>query len=446
MNTLSDSTITILQLNMRLSDAIANAPGVRNVWVVGETSDVRTSNGHCYLELVEKDVDGSNRSRIRANIWANVYRSLCSRFKTFTGNDFGSGIKIRACVTASYHPAYGMSVTISDIDPAYTAGDAMRRRAEILQRLASEGLTELNRQLSWPLVPYRIAVVSAHGAAGYGDFITHLFTHPSCLRFEVSLFSAVMQGDRTVPTILEALERISASRESFDAVVIIRGGGATTDLAAFDSYELARAIATFPLPVVLGIGHERDITVLDYVANVRVKTPTAAAEVLIGRTERVLEALGRAADKIYQAASRHIATQREHLASVSASLPGIVTGQMMRNMADLERKALSISTCVLTTLTARGERLDRQAADIAAASNRNLERNRERLDRFSELLVVLSPQAILARGFSLTMLKDGSVVRDASLVKAGTVLTTTFARGSITSVAEGNADPDNTGI
>ena len=429
-------SITVLELNKRLSDAIAMAPGVRNVWVVGETSDVRLSAGHCYMELVEKGEDGSNKSRIRAIIWANAYRQLSERFRAFTGVAFGSGIKVRALVTASYHPAYGMSVTINDIDPSYTVGDAMRRRAEIIERLTAEGIIERNKQLAWALVPNRVAVISAAGAAGYGDFVTHLFTDARCLRFNVTLFPATMQGERTVPSVLEALERIGESQDSFDVVVIIRGGGATSDLAAFDDYSLAAAIAKFPLPVIIGIGHERDTTVLDYVASMRVKTPTAAAASLIERVARVLDALGRAADKIYQSAAQRISANRELLAHASAALPGLVNGAFLRCRSQLERDAMGITTSVGAAVSRNNERLARIGAEIGTAAMRTIERNAERLASDEKLLKVLSPDAVLSRGFSLTMLPGGEVLRNPSQVKPGTILTTLLSEGEIISVTK----------
>lgn len=414
--------ISVLALNKRLSDAIALAPDVRNVWVVGETSDVRVSGGHCYLELVEKGDNGVNVSRIRAIIWANTYRGIENRFRSVAGMPFASGIKIRACVTASYHPTYGMSVTVSDVDPAYTAGDAIRRRAEIVSRLTVEGIIENNRRLPWALVPNRVAIVSARNAAGYGDFMTHLFGNTGKLRFKADLFEATLQGERTVPTILNALQAIAARSGQYDAVVIIRGGGATTDLAAFDDYSLAAAIATFPLPVIIGIGHERDVTVLDYVAAQRVKTPTAAAEFLIERVGRVYDALGRAADKIYQAASSRIALNRELLAHASASLPGTVRQTLIR--------------C--------GAALDRYAVATVTAVERHIERNNDRLERAAQLLAVLSPEAVLARGFSLTMLSDGKIVRSVADVAPGQRLITRVADGTVTSTASGTSPLDDT--
>lgn len=428
-----DRTLTVLELNQRLSDTIAACPELKNVWVVGETCDVRTSGGHCYLELVEKDEKGGNRSRIRAIMWANVYREQALRFRNLTQTVFASGIKIRARVTASYHPAYGMSVTISELDPSYTAGDALRRRAEIVERLSKEGILEANRKLPWPPAPTRVAVISARNAAGYGDFINQIYSNSRLLRFSVELFPAVMQGESTVPTVLGALERISARADEFDIVVIIRGGGATSDLSAFDSYELASAIARFPLPVITGIGHERDVTALDYVANTRVNTPTAAAELLIDRVSSLLDALGRAADSIYSVAVRHIADNRELLAHAEASLPGVTNRLLLQERARIDRFTMSIASTTLSAVSLRIEKLKHYGADIAKAVTNTLRNRTEQLRRDEQMLCVLSPDAVLARGFSLTLLADGRVASNAADVPEGSVITTRLAKGELVS-------------
>lgn len=425
--------ITVLELNRRLSNAIAVAPDVRNVWVVGETGDVRVSSGHCYLELLEKADDGSNRSRIRAIIWANSYRTLADEFLARTGTPFASGIKVRVKVTASYHPSYGMSVNITEIDATFTVGDAVRRRNEIIARLTAEGIIELNRSLPWAYVPNRIAVISARGAAGYGDFINQLYGNSALLRFDTTLFEAVMQGERTAPTVRARLAEIRQDPERFDAVVIIRGGGSTSDLAAFDDYDLAADIARFPIPVIIGIGHERDITVLDYVAKKRVKTPTAAAEFLIERIVNVINALGRVTEAIYRATAQRIAANRELLAHAEASLPGMARASILSHRSALERYALNISSVLNSRISRNNERLNRYCADIEASGIRTIERSAERLRRADELLKVLSPDAVLARGFSLTLLPDGSVLKNIADARPGTDITTRLADGSLQS-------------
>lgn len=313
--------ITLEEFTSRIAVAVNGAPGLAGIWVTAETSDVRRP-GHCYLELVQKHpLTGEPVARVRATIWRSTFARIDAAFTQATGQQFGSGIKVLVRVTASFHPAYGLSANITEIDPSYTLGDLVRRRREIIARLTDEGIIDLNRSLMWPEVPLRMAVISAPGAAGYGDFVHQLFTNPSRLDFRVRLYPALMQGASAAASIIAALEQIAADEEMWDGVVIIRGGGATSDLAAFESYELAANIAQFPLPVIIGIGHERDITVLDSVANMRVKTPTAAAEWLIARGDEALATLHRLGSEIYMLASDLLAGNREQIARIGAALP-----------------------------------------------------------------------------------------------------------------------------
>ena len=253
-------------------------------WIQAELSDVRTnSTGHCYLEFVQKDARSNSLiAKARGTIWSNVFRLLKPYFEEATGQAFVSGIKVLVQVTVSFHELYGYSLTVQDIDPTYTLGDMARRRKEILKQLEEEGVLLLNKELDIPRLPQRVAVISSSTAAGYGDFCHQLKNNPGGFYFYTELFPALMQGDRVEESVLVALDKINSRLESFDVVVIIRGGGATSDLSGFDTYLLAAACAQFPLPVITGIGHERDDTVLDSVAHTRVKTPTAAAEFLIG--------------------------------------------------------------------------------------------------------------------------------------------------------------------
>ena len=424
--------LTILELNQRLSEVIYRAEGVQNIWVIGETSDLRVAGGHCYMELVQKGEDGSNLSRIRANIWSSDWKIIYNKFIKETGGPLVSGLTIRAFVRTSYHPTYGMSVNITDVDTAYTLADAARRRNEIINRLVAEGLTELNRSLKLPFAPQRVAVISARGAAGFGDFVNHLLSTPARLRFEVTLFPAVMQGNDTVPTVMRALDAVRREAGRFDVVVIIRGGGATTDLAAFDNYELARAVATMPVPVIVGIGHERDTTVLDYVGH-RVKTPTAAAEMLIARVTSLIDGLGRFAEQMYRAANVQIAANREFLARASSAIPGAVATAMTRESSRLERMALALTTLSDTAIAPRLENLNRLVGDIGLATANRIKFAAGTLGYFEEMIKVLSPDAVLARGFSITTGPDGRTVTDVSAVGRGTILTTRLRNGIITS-------------
>ncbi|MDE6555566.1 MAG: exodeoxyribonuclease VII large subunit [Duncaniella sp.] len=429
------TSLTLEQFTHRIADIINATPGLSDVWVTAETSDVRRST-HIYLELVQKDaVTGQPVARLRATIWRNVAARLDAEFFGATGRRLESGMKVRVKVTASFHPAYGLSANITAIDPSYTVGDLMRLRLEILSRLKAEGVLELNRTLPWPEPALRVAVISAPGAAGYGDFIHQLFTSPARLRFDVRLFPALMQGDRTPAAIISALDEIAAEEERWDCVVIIRGGGATADLAAFDNYELAANIAQFPLPVIVGIGHERDTTVLDYVANLRVKTPTAAAEYLISRGEALLARIDDIAARIVARATTLLSASREQLAYISASLPYAPLRALDNRRRRLENALTGISHIAATRLTPETTRLVRLASSISDSVARQTERQHDRLERIGGLLAVLSPQATLSRGYSITRV-DGHAISSSDAITPGTRLTTTLSSGTITSLAE----------
>lgn len=401
----------LAEFNRRLAGAVKAAPGLSGVWVVAETSDVRVSGGHCYMELIDKDSDGTAVARLRAMIWSSRFGALNEFFRSATGSPLVSDIRVMVCLTASFHPLYGMSATITDINPEYTLGDLQRRRREMIERLRREGILDLNRNLPRPALPQNVAVISARGAAGYGDFVNQLLCNRHHLRFSVTLFEAVMQGERAAASIIDALGRSAACNNDFDCVVIIRGGGATGDLAAFDNYDLAANIAMFPLPVIIGIGHERDITLLDYVANMRVKTPTAAAEWLINCGAAALENLRGLGADILDAARAAVARAHRRLdidAERLATLP----------VAVLERQRLKTGPEAVATIT--------------AAVRNTLARNADRLKSLTTLLDTLSPQATLRRGFSITR-AGGRCVTDADGLAPGTVLETVLARGKITS-------------
>jgi len=263
--------LTLSELNERIRDALLEAfPGM--VWVIAEVSELKENrSGHCYLELVEKE-GNEIVARSRATIWSYTYRMLKPYFETTTGQLFTQGIKILVQASVEYHPAYGLSLNIKDIDPTYTVGDMALQRKEIIDRLQKEGVFDMNRELNLPLVPQKIAVISSATAAGYQDFMNQLESNEYGFVFYTRLFEAFMQGAEAVPSIIRALERIFQYEDFFDAVVIIRGGGATADLSSFDNYELAINITQFPLPVITGIGHEKDDTIIDLVAHTRLKT------------------------------------------------------------------------------------------------------------------------------------------------------------------------------
>ncbi len=420
--------ITLLELTQRISNLVMR-PETQNVWITAELQDVASRGGHCYMELLQKDEDGRQVARIRGCCWANIYGPLSRRFYEATGQQFASGLKVMLRVSATMHSVFGLSLVIQEVNPEYTMGDLIRRRNEILRKLQDEGILEDNRSLKWPIVIQRVAIISAPGAAGYGDFMNQLLNNPSRLKFKTRLFPAVMQGASAPASIIAALEEIAKEAKEWDGVVIIRGGGATSDLQAFEDYALAASVAQFPLPVAIGIGHERDVTVLDWVANIRLKTPTAVAEWLIGKGETVLGALIAAGNKIVQYATQRVAGDKEQLAQAEALLPVAATGAVERSKAMLTRAVSTLYGLSSGKIEPSRARLDMIAANLAAASSNQLRRQAERLDASEKLLEVLSPASTLARGYSITRI-DGHAVSSVKDVPLGALLEITVADGS----------------
>lgn len=382
-------------------------------WVQAELSEVREAyNGHCYIELVQKAERGNALlAKARGTIWANIYKMLRPYFENATGQRFAAGIKVLLQVSVEYHEQYGLSLTVHDIDPTYTLGDMARRRREILMQLEEEGVLTLNKELPMPTLPQRIAVVSAAGAAGYGDFCDQLMGNPYGFVFYPKLFPAVMQGDRVEETVIAALDRIAAERDEWDVVVIIRGGGATSDLSGFDTYPLAANCAQFPLPIITGIGHERDDTVLDMVAHTRVKTPTAAAEYLIATLSDAAAALD----------------------ALVASLTANLTECIHREEARLQQIATRLPSLLALVHTRQLHRIEQIESRLKVAGAHSLEKQQHRLQLIEKIIEGASPAHILQRGYSITRC-DGRVVRNAASLPAGTVLTTEFADGQVNSL------------
>lgn len=399
--------ITLYELNALVRGKLQEALPER-YWICAEVSEARENySGHCYLELVDKEAStGEMRAKARAVIWATVYRMLKAYFAAETGSAIAPGMKLLIQVSVDMHEVYGYTLTIHDIDPRYTLGDMARQRQEVLRRLTAEGIIDMNKELAWPLPAQRIAIISSPTAAGYGDFIDQLHHNPYGYRFYTALFTAAMQGARTEQSIIEALERIYRHEDCFDGVVIIRGGGATSDLNCFDSYELAQNIAQFPLPILAGIGHDRDETVIDRIANLRVKTPTAAAEWLINRA---MEADRRIADlqtALSAGIKERLQAEKSHIQTLTRQLP-----------VSVDRRLLTESN----TLSMFPHRL-RQCIE------RRLAGESRRLAVWEETVRLSSPQHILKRGYSLT-LKEGKSVRSASELKPGDRIVTFFEEG-----------------
>ena len=368
----TNHALTLRQLNLKVRDAIATQlPD--EYWVEAELSECRERGGHCYMELIEKDEHTSTPvARASARCWRQTWQVVQPYFERTTGQPLRAGMKVLLCVYAQYHEAYGFSWIVTDIDPTYTLGDMARRRQEIIRQLKAEGVFDLQRELALPLFAQRIAVISAAGAAGYGD----------------------MQGEQVEQSIIAALNDIyrqqlkAKSQKPFDVVVIIRGGGATADLSGFDTLALAENVAQFPLPVITGIGHDRDESILDLIAHTRLKTPTAAATFLIDHLKQTADRIDRLATLIPSLAQRTLSDARHRLQLIQSQLPYAV------------------------------ERL--------------LTSHRHRLQQLELRLQNLDPQLLLRRGYSIT-LKDGHIVRSPHELQPGDQIETRLEKGTIKS-------------
>ncbi|MBQ6166123.1 MAG: exodeoxyribonuclease VII large subunit [Muribaculaceae bacterium] len=424
--------ITLSEFNARIEAHLNGQKDIQSQWVIAETSDLRLNrSGHCYTELIEKDAQGNTIAKVGAAIWANTYRELYHKFLRATGQVLATGMKVLVNVTASFHRLYGIKVVINDIDPNYTLGDMARQRQEILNRLTAEGLIDLNKQQPWLDVPRRIAIISAAGAAGYGDFMNQLAGNPFGLQFYTCLFNAIMQGTQTVPTVLAALDRINQYADLFDCVVIIRGGGATSELNSFDNYDLAAAVARFPLPVIVGIGHERDETVLDFVAAIRVKTPTAAAEWLIQQGANALAHLDELQEAVVTAVRDTVSQAREHLAYYTTMIPAAARNIIDTNRIRLDNHTRNIPFAATGLIESQRTRLERAVERMGDAVARTMQREQQRLQALDDKATLLSPQGTLQRGYALVK-KDGKCVTDATLLQQGDQVTMQFATGTTT--------------
>lgn len=432
---MGETAISLVEFNRRIGGLLHDA-SVQRCWVVAETSDVRQSGGHCYLELVQKNAQtGQTLARMRGIVWASVYACLRCEFERATGQPFASGMNVMVEVSANFHEQYGLSVVITGINPTYTLGDMARQRLEILNRLRSEGIIDMNKQLPWADVAQRVAVISAAGAAGYGDFMNQLHNNPSGIKFYTCLFPAVMQGQSTVTSVIAALERINDYADLFDCVVIIRGGGSTSDLNSFDNYDLAANVAQFPLPVICGIGHDRDNTVVDSVASVRVKTPTAAAEWLLDRAQSALDHVNALTDMVVDSATQMLSGARQQLAYFTSGIPLMADNIVVRHRARLQQIAAAIPVVAARCIDGAGKDLAFASQRVAMAARQCVANERQRVTGLEKQVELLSPDRVLRRGYSLT-LRDGHVVTSASSLRAGDSLVTRFADGERTSVVE----------
>jgi len=417
----SERHFTLYELNSLVREAIENEMP-NEYWVEAELSECRESRGHCYMELIQKDERTATPiAKASAKCWATKWMLIRPGFERTTGQQLHAGMKVLLKVYPLFHEAYGFSWIVTDIDPTFTLGDMARKRQEIIRQLKEEGVFDLQKELQLPLFCQHIAVISSQTAAGYGDFCNQLADSPYGFKFHTQLFPAIMQGEGVEQSIIDALENIYSrseacgvrSENSFDCVVIIRGGGATSDMSGFDTLALAENVANFPLPIITGIGHDRDESILDMVSHIRVKTPTAAASLLIDHLKTVLDTINEAQAHITRYAQQKLSMLNTQLSTIAETLP----------------RAFS------TVKTRQEARLDAFNSRLPLLLERRLTAERHRLQLIEEKAKSLDPALLLKRGYSIT-LKDGKSVRDASTLHPGDEIETRLANGLIHSTVQ----------
>ena len=401
---------SLLELN-RLVRATIEDTLCEQYWLEAEIGQIGENNGHCYLEFIQK-IEGHNTpvARAKAKCWRNVWGSVRPYFEHTTGQTLTLGMKVLVLVHPDFHEAFGFSWIVDDIDPRFTLGDMARRRQEIIRQLKAEGVFDLNRELPLPLFTQRIAVISSSTAAGYGDFCRQLEENKRGFRFSVTLYESLMQGEGVERGIISALDKINAHIDDYDCVVIIRGGGATSDMSGFDSLLLAENVANFPLPVITGIGHDRDECILDMVSHTRVKTPTAAAAFLIDRLEQVARRIDDAADRITSYVQHRMEIEKMRLSRAAERIPilfSLVKSKQENKMETLNQR-------------------------IASAVQRLIDRRRHTLDILEQRTKSLDPTLLLQRGYSITLV-NGHALRSPSAVKPGDIIVTRLADGTVKS-------------
>jgi exodeoxyribonuclease VII large subunit len=381
----SEAVLGLHELHVEIGACVEQA-FPHAVWVAAEIISLNENRtGHCYLELIEKEEDGAIIARAKATIWASLYRKIKPYFMQATGMPLAVGMMVALQVEVVFHPAYGLSLNVHDINPAFTVGNRLLQRNNIIQRLHNEGVFDMNKELSLPALPARLAVVSAQTAAGYGDFMNELTQNQWGFPFQVTLFPALVQGELAQASMVKALHQIAEQWQDFDAVVIIRGGGSVADLSCFDGYDLAYLVTQMPLPVVVGVGHDRDVSVLDMVASLSLKTPTAVAQYMVQQFVQAYQKVLSLQERITKGVENVLHKQQQRLQTIEALLP----------------------VCAM----------------------RLLEKKESKLHLLERSVELLSPLTILKKGYTMT-LKNGVVASFAD-IKPGDEITTVFHNGSI---------------
>ncbi len=427
------AALTLYELNSLVAETIQLTMD-RTYWVKAEISDLRIRNGHCYMDLIEKEAKRNTPiAHARACCWRNVWAMLSPYFQRSTGETLHSGLNVLLEVYPQFHPQYGFTWIVENINPEYSLGDMLRHRQAIVEQLKKEGVFTLNKELHLPLFCQRLAVISSQTAAGYEDFCKHLYANEKHYRFSVTLFQATMQGEYIETSIIDALNKIYDCISDFDAVVIIRGGGATSDLSGFDSLLLAENVANFPLPIITGIGHERDECVLDMVSHVRVKTPTAAAAFFIDRLDQVWQTLQEAQERIKQITTTYIHNECNRIDHIAYRLAPLCTKRQLVEHMRLNNLSSKLSDLALHYVSMKSMQICHIEEKLQLQCNESMREQQHHLDTLAHKIDLLDPQNVLNRGYSFTVC-SGKVIRDSKDVKVGSMLQTHVQHGVIASL------------
>lgn len=435
---------TLSEFSRFVAIAMSREPLLMGAWVVAEISDMSVRGGHCYMTLIEKDPSGVTAARLRANIWANRFAHIRNKFLKDTGKELSNGMKVMFYGAATYHSNYGLSFNIGEVNPSYTMGDLERLRREILTALQREGIIGQNRSLTFSDPPRKIAIISSATAAGYGDFLNQLQNNSAGVEFNTMLFPAIMQGDRTAQSVLAALDLVeqTSSIVRWDCVVIIRGGGATTDMNGFDDLPLARRVATFPIPVVVGIGHERDRCVLDEIACIRCKTPTAVAAWLSDSAGMAWQRACDLAMKIAGASAERLKGEHIRLQSLETMIPALAETLLKNAQLKLQSISALIPSAASHAISKARIRAEALSTTLRMSAQTLIQLEKTRLDNIAKLIDVLSPAATLKRGYTLTKI-GGKAVTDIDMVNPGDQIETITSKGILTSIVLTTHQPNN---
>ena len=425
--------LSLFELNNLVREVISTAFD-NEYWVEAELSELREVRGHCYMELIQKELFSNTPvAKASAKCWKNKWQILRPKFEKVSGQHLHAGLKVMLKVYPDFHEAYGFSWIVTDINPEFTMGDMARKRLEIVKQLQAEGIFDLQKELELPLFAQRIAVISSANAAGYGDFCHQLNDNSYGLKFYTRLFPAVMQGEEIEQSVIAALNKINQRMDDFDVVVIIRGGGATSDMSGFDTLSLSENVANFPLPVITGIGHDRDESVLDMVSHTRVKTPTAAAAFLVDHLEEVYERVLDAQTELLTSVRHRMEMEKAQLQHLGEKIPMLFSLYKERQETMLDHWFQALTTAIQTHLVQETHRLEQLKRGIKPSIEQQMMRENYHLSLLRQRVKSLDPTLLLHRGYSMTML-NGRIVKDKSLLKSGDEIETILENGTILSI------------